>query len=64
MTWIKLVVRDMLEKLKKVLSDDKRCARCGSEERVEKIYVSNIIGHGHFEYLCITCALKEKLKCY
>ncbi|WP_297965162.1 hypothetical protein [uncultured Anaerovibrio sp.] len=54
----------MLEKLKKVLSKEKKCVRCGSEEKVEKIYVSNITGHGHFEYLCATCALKEKLKCY
>ena len=54
----------MLEKLKKVLSNENKCVRCGSEEKVEKVYVSNITGRGHFEYLCAACALKEKLKCY
>jgi len=54
----------MLEKLKNVLSDEKKCARCGSEKKVEKVYISNIAGQGHFEYLCVACALKEKLKRY
>ena len=54
----------MLEKLKNVLSAEKKCSKCGSKKDVEKVYVSNITGQGHFEYLCATCALKEKLKCY
>ena len=54
----------MLEKLKNVLSTEKKCSKCGSKKDVEKVYVSNITGQGHFEYLCATCALNEKLKCY
>ena len=54
----------MLEKLKRVLSNEKRCAKCGSDKDAEKVYVSSFTGQGHFEYLCATCALKEKLKCY
>ena len=54
----------MLEKLKKVLSKEKKCEKCGSEKNVEKVYVSNITGHGHFEYLCTSCALKERAKVY
>lgn len=54
----------MLEKMKKVLSNEKKCEKCGSEVGVEKVYVSNITGHGHFEYLCASCALKEKVKVY
>ena len=54
----------MLEKLKKVLSDEKKCEKCGSEDHVEKVYISNITGHGHFEYLCASCALKENVKKY
>ena len=54
----------MLEKLKKVLSNGKKCEKCGSEGKVEKVYVSNIAGQGHFEYLCASCALKEKAKVY
>ena len=57
-------MRPVLEKLKKVLSNEKKCEKCGSEENVEKVYVSNITGHGHFEYLCASCALKEKAKVY
>ena len=54
----------MLEKLKKVLSDEKKCEKCGSEEHVEKVYVSSFTGQGHYEYLCAICALKEKAKVY
>ena len=54
----------MLEKMKKVLSNEKKCEKCGSEDHVEKVYISNITGHGHFEYLCASCALKEKVKVY
>lgn len=54
----------MLEKVKKVLSREKKCEKCGSEEKVERVYISSFTGKGHFEYLCATCALKEKLKCY
>ncbi|MCR5177151.1 MAG: hypothetical protein K6C05_09925 [Anaerovibrio sp.] len=54
----------MLEKLKRVLSNEKRCAKCGSDKDVEKVYISSFTGQGHFEYLCATCAFKEKLKIY
>ena len=51
----------MLEKLNKILSCEKKC---GSDKAVEKVYISSFTGQGHFEYLCATCALKEKRKCY
>ena len=54
----------MLEKLKKILSGEKKCAKCGSDKNVEKVYISSFTGQGHFEYLCATCALKEKRKYY
>ena len=54
----------MLEKLKKILSGEKKCAKCGSDKNVENLYISSFTGQGHFEYLCATCALKEKRKCY
>ena len=54
----------MLEKLKKILSGEKKCSKYGSEKDVEKVYIASFTGQGHFEYLCATCALKEKLKCY
>ena len=54
----------MLEKLKNVLSAEKKCSKCGSDKDVEKVYISSFTGQGHFEYLCATCAFKEKLKIY
>ena len=54
----------MLEKLKKILSGEKKCAKCGSDKAVEKVYISSFTGQGHVKYLCSTCALKEKRKCY
>ena len=50
--------------VKKILSGEKKCAKCGSDKNVEKVYISSFTGQGHFEYLCATCALKEKRKCY
>ena len=54
----------MLEKLKRVLSNEKGCAKCGSDKDVEKVSISSFTGQGHFEYLCAICAFKEKLKIY
>lgn len=54
----------MLEDLKGLFCKKKVCKRCGAQEGVKKVYVSNFSGHGHFENLCISCATLEKAKKY
>ncbi len=51
-------------KMKQIFAAGKKCARCGSDKGVTKVYVSNFAGQGYFENLCTSCAFKEKMKCY
>lgn len=54
----------MLENLKELFCKEKVCKRCGAKEGVKKVYVSRFDGHGHFENLCMNCAMLEKGRKY
>ena len=54
----------MLAWLKILLLRGNGCERCGSKDRVKRVYVSNFMGQGHYENLCPRCELMEKMKRY